>query len=272
MTAAGLTPDRAAPHVEGLESGGTASGPPPRCRVAVVTGAGAGIGAAVARRLAARGDRVVVADRDAAAAEAVAREVDGLAVVVDVTAEGAGDDLVARTIERFGRLDVVVASAGVERVGPVSSLPTGTVRDVLAVNVLGSYDVATAAGRRFQAQGGGGRVVLVGSVNSVRALPGQAAYATSKGAVLMLTRALAVDWAGDGITVNMVAPGVTDTAMSAGSLGDPDRRAALLSRVPMGRPARPEDVAEAVAFLSSVEAGYVTGVCLPVDGGWLAAG
>ncbi|WP_454050340.1 SDR family NAD(P)-dependent oxidoreductase [Cellulomonas sp. Marseille-Q8402] len=241
-------------------------------RVALVTGAGAGIGAAVARRLAARGDRVVCVDRDAGAAESVAREVDGLAVAADVTAAGVGDDLVARAVQRYGRLDAVVTSAGIERTGPASSLPTDTVRESLAVNVLGSYDVATAAGRRFQAQGDGGRVVLVGSVNSLRALPGQAAYATSKGAVLMLARALAVDWALDGITVNVVAPGVTDTAMSAGSLGDPARRDALLSRVPMRRPARPEDVAEAVAFLSAPETGYVTGICLPVDGGWLAAG
>lgn len=241
-------------------------------RVSLVTGAGAGIGAAVARRLAERGDHVVCVDRDGAAADAVAREVDGLAIAADVTAAGVGDDLVARAVERYGRLDAVVTSAGIERTGPASSLPTDAVRDSLAVNVLGSYDVATAAGRRFQAQGDGGRVVLVGSVNSLRALPGQAAYATSKGAVLMLARALAVDWALDGITVNVVAPGVTDTAMSAGSLGDPARREALLARVPMRRPARPEDVAEAVAFLSSPATGYITGVCLPVDGGWLAAG
>jgi NAD(P)-dependent dehydrogenase (short-subunit alcohol dehydrogenase family) len=241
-------------------------------RVSLVTGAGAGIGAAVARRLATRGDRVVVADRDGDAAARVAAELDGLALTADVAVEGAGDDLVGRTVTHHGRLDVVVTSAGIERTGPAATLPTGTVRDSLAVNVLGSFDVAAAAARRFQAQGDGGRVVLVGSVNSLRALPGQAAYATSKGAVLMLARALAVDWAADGITVNMVAPGVTDTAMSAGSLGDPRRRAALLSRVPMGRPARPEDIADAVAFLSGPDAGYITGIALPVDGGWSAAG
>lgn len=241
-------------------------------RVSLVTGAGGGIGAAVARRLAHRGDQVVVVDRDRDAAARIAAELDGLALTADVAAEGAGDDLVARTVAQYGRLDVVVTSAGIERTGPAATLPTSTVRDSLAVNVLGSFDVAAAAARRFQVQGDGGRVVLVGSVNSLRALPGQAAYATSKGAVLMLARALAVDWAADGITVNMVAPGVTDTAMSAGSLGDPERRAALLSRVPMGRPARPEDIADAVAFLSGPEAGYITGIALPVDGGWSAAG
>ncbi|MEW1722043.1 SDR family oxidoreductase [Streptomyces sp. NPDC093109] len=240
-------------------------------RVSLVTGAGAGIGAAIARRLAARGDRVVCADRDGASAAAVARETGGVAVEVDVTADGAGESAVAAAVEHFGRLDALVTSAGIERTAPAEELLTTTVRDILDVNVLGTFDLAAAAARRFLAQGGGGRVVLIGSVNGLRALPGQAGYATSKGAVTMLARALAVDWAEHGVCVNVVAPGVTHTAMSAGSLGDPVRREALLSRVPMRRPARPEEIAEAVAFLSSPEAGYITGICLPVDGGWLAA-
>ncbi|PWJ52755.1 2-deoxy-D-gluconate 3-dehydrogenase [Quadrisphaera granulorum] len=245
-------------------------------RVSLVTGAGAGIGAAVARRLSVRGDRIMCADRDGSAAAAVAEELGGpgraIAVAVDVATEGAGEAAVGAALAAFGRLDAVVACAGVERTAPAHEMPTGTVRDVLAVNVLGSFDVATAAARAMRAQEGGGSVVLVGSVTSFRALPGGAAYATSKGAVLMLAKALAVDWAPDGITVNVVAPGVTDTAMSAASLGDPERREALLARVPMRRPGRPEDIAAAVAFLTSPEAGYITGACLPVDGGWLAAG
>jgi NAD(P)-dependent dehydrogenase (short-subunit alcohol dehydrogenase family) len=240
--------------------------------VTLITGAGAGIGAAVARTLAMRGDRVVCADRDGAAAQSVAEQIGGAAVTVDVTADGAGEAAVRATVEAFGRLDVVVTCAGIEVVGPAEELTATAMRRSLDVNVVGSFDVAAAACRLFIAQACGGRIVLVGSVNSVIALPGQAAYAASKGSVLTLGKALAVDWARHGVTVNVVGPGVTDTAMSAGTLGDPERRAAMMARIPLGRPARPEDIADAVAFLSSDQASYITGAYLPVDGGWLAAG
>ena len=250
----------------------TATVDPSTARVSVVTGAAAGIGRAVAHRLAARGDRVVCVDRDGPAVAAVSAEVGGLGLRLDVAAEGAGDTAVAAAVDRFGRVDVAVACAGIERNGPAAELPVATVAQTLAVNVTAVFDLAASFARQIGTQGGGGRLVLVGSVNSFRALPGQAGYATSKGAVLMLARALAVDWAGLGLTVNVVAPGVTDTAMSARSLGDPDSRAALLSRVPLGRPAHPDEIAGAVAFLTGPDAAYITGACLPVDGGWLAAG
>ncbi|WP_196073281.1 SDR family NAD(P)-dependent oxidoreductase [Nakamurella alba] len=241
-------------------------------RVSLITGGGAGIGAAVAATLAARGDVVVCADRDLAGAQRVAAEIGGTALEMDVTAPGAGDAAVRAVVAQHGRLDVVVTCAGIEKTGPAETLPADLVRTVLDVNVVGSFDVAAAACRQFAEQGDGGRIVLIGSVNSMIALPGQAAYAASKGSVLMLGKALAVDWAKYGVTVNVVAPGVTDTAMSAGSLGDPEKRATMMARIPMGRPAQPSDIADAVAFLSSEHAGYITGAYLPVDGGWLALG
>ena len=120
------------------------------------------------------------------------------------------------------------------------------------------------------AGGAGGRVVLIGSINSRIALGGQAAYCASKGGVAMLGAALAVDWARHGITVNTVGPGVVDTPMSAASLADADRREMLMSRTPLRRPAQPDEIAAVISFLTSPEASYMTGAYVPVDGGWLA--
>jgi NAD(P)-dependent dehydrogenase (short-subunit alcohol dehydrogenase family) len=120
------------------------------------------------------------------------------------------------------------------------------------------------------AAGTGGRIVLIGSINSRIALAGQAAYCASKGGVAMLGAALAVDWAQHGITVNTVGPGVVDTPMSAASLADPARRAMLMGNTPLGRPAAPSEIAAVVAFLASDDASYMTGAYVPVDGGWLA--
>ena len=130
--------------------------------------------------------------------------------------------------------------------------------------------MARAAAAAMQDGGHGGAIVLVGSINSQVALPGSTAYASSKGGVLMLGRALAVDLAPLGIRVNVLGPGVTDTPMSAASLADPERRRTLMGRTPLGRPADPREIAAVAAFLTSEEAGYLTGAFVPVDGGWLA--
>lgn len=241
--------------------------------VSVVTGAASGIGAATAAALAARGDRVICADLDLAGAERVAAGLpDALAVAVDVRDEAGTSALFDDACERYGRIDVAVACAGIEEVAPAEDLETAVFERVLAVNLTGSFLTARAAARHMIAQGDGGRVVLVGSVNSTVALAGQAAYAASKGGVLMLGRALAVDWGPHGITVNVVGPGVTDTPMSADSLRDPERRPFLMAKLPLARPAEPADIADVVAFLASDSARYMTGAYVPVDGGWLAQG
>jgi NAD(P)-dependent dehydrogenase (short-subunit alcohol dehydrogenase family) len=240
--------------------------------VAIVTGAGSGIGRAVAIAFGARGDVVVCADIDEASAAESSSIVGASAspARVDVTDAGACDELIDGVVAEHGHVDVLVTCAGIEVGGPADELSDDAWRRVIDVNLSGSFWCARAAGRAMISAGDGGRIVLIGSINSRIALAGQAAYCSSKGGVAMLGAALAVDWARHGITVNTVGPGVVDTPMSATSLADPERRAMLMGRTPLGRPAAPEEIAAAVAFLTTPEASYVTGAYLPVDGGWLA--
>lgn len=234
--------------------------------VVLVSGGASGIGAAVAARLHADGHAVVVADVQTANPGP-----DGAPVVgCDVTREADCEAAVETAVRRHGRLDGLVACAGIERFGRGDELSAEDFRTVLDVNVTGSFLLARATGRQLLLQGEGGSVVLFGSVNSTVTGVGQAAYCASKGAVLMLGKSLAVDWAADGITVNVVAPGLVETPLTAASRSNPERWASLVSRIPTGRAAQPAEIAGAVAFLLSPDARYVTGSQLTVDGGWLA--
>ena len=234
---------------------------------ALVTGAGSGIGAAAARRFAAGGEAVACVDLDGDAAAKVAAECGGASYMLDVTDAGATEEVVAAAVVALGPLRAVAACAGIETNHPALEIDPADARRVLDVNTVGTLLTARAAARHMQ-ESGGGRIVLVASIAAYTAYRGAAHYAASKGAVVAMTRALAIEWA-PAIAVNAVAPGVTDTPMSAKSLADPAVREKYMARVPLNRPADASEIAEAIWFLASPAASYITGVTLPVDGGWL---
>ncbi|MFF2327089.1 MULTISPECIES: SDR family NAD(P)-dependent oxidoreductase [unclassified Streptomyces] len=240
-------------------------------RTALVTGAASGIGAAIATRLAARGLHIVLADRDEHVAE-VARTVGGEALVLDVTSE---TDL-ARAAG-LPRVDVLVNSAGVPAEAALDDpgFPQA-VRRAFDVNLAGTAAVVGAVLPRLRASDSG-RILNVGSVQGSAAAAGNAAYAASKGGLDALTRALAVDLAPAGILVNALAPGFVDTPMARLADGTIEYATDWFrtvyvehGRIPLRRPARPDEIAAAAEFLVSPDNTYVTGAVLPVDGGLLA--
>jgi NAD(P)-dependent dehydrogenase (short-subunit alcohol dehydrogenase family) len=240
--------------------------------VSIVTGAGSGIGAATARVLSERGDPVVCADVNFEAAERTASDLrDAIAVEVNVSNQASCDHMVEESLRRFGDLDAIVTCAGVEKHGPGHEFSEEDFDLIIDVNLKGTWLSARSAARAMIKAGHGGTMVMIGSINSVRGNPGASAYCASKGGVLMLGRTLALDWAQYGIRVNIVGPGVVDTPMSAKSLADPQRRARMMERTPLGRPAPPEEIASVIAFLTSEASSFMTGAYVPVDGGTLAA-
>jgi NAD(P)-dependent dehydrogenase (short-subunit alcohol dehydrogenase family) len=241
-------------------------------RVSIVTGAGSGIGAATARELAGRGDKVVCADVKLDAVERIAGGLsDALAVEVDVRSAESCDRMVDAALGRYGEVSSIVTCAGVEKHGPGHEFAEEDFEWIIDVNLKGTWLSARSAVRAMIKGGHGGTVVMIGSINSVVGNPGASAYCASKGGVLMLGRTLALDWAQYGIRVNIVGPGVVDTPMSARSLADPQRRAKMMDKTPLGRPAPPEEIATVISFLTSEESSYMTGAFVPVDGGSLAA-
>ncbi len=243
-------------------------------RVAIVTGGGRGIGLATARLFIQEGARIVLGDRDRAA---LAIAVDDLgsdwatSLEVDVTRESDAGRLVEVALERWGRLDVTVNSAGIVSPLPATELSADEWRRVVEVNLTGTFLVCRAAGRAMLSQGSGA-IVNLASMYGKRAVPNRAPYVASKYAVVGLTEALAIEWA-PLVRVNALAPGYTDTGLfrtnQARGGTDVD---ALVARTPLGRLGAPEEIARAALYLASDDAAWVTGHTLVIDGGWTALG
>ena len=239
--------------------------------ISLVTGAGSGIGAATARRFADRGDTVVCTDIDGEAAQ---RTADALPSAIALQHDVASDDATAavfeHVLETYGRVDVAVANAGLIRRGTTLTLSEDDFDVTIDVNVRGAFLTAQAAGRAM-IDGDGGSIVMIGSIHSVRAMRGQPAYAASKGAVLMMSKVLALEWARHGIRVNCVGPGFTETAATAPTIAAPERLSMMMERVPMQRIGDPDEIAAAISFLTSPDASFITGAYLNADGGWLTS-
>ncbi len=243
-------------------------------RVAIMTGAGRGLGRTMALALAAAGADLALASRTAPELESLAGEVEQLgrraiAVPTDVTAPEACEALVAATVERLGRVDILVNNAGMNVRKPALEFTPEEFDQVLAVNLKGYFNGAQAAGRRFVAQGSG-KVINVSSILGSVALANQAAYASSKGAIDQLTKVLALEWASSGVQVNSLGPTYFETELTRPLYEDPERKAFIEERTPMGRWGQPHELAGAVIFLASDASDFVTGQILLVDGGWTA--
>jgi NAD(P)-dependent dehydrogenase (short-subunit alcohol dehydrogenase family) len=244
-------------------------------KVALVAGAGGGIGGAGAEGLAREGAAVVCADIDAAEAEATAARIRAAggragAIALDVRDRAVVDAAVASTVREFARLDVLLDCAGVSHGGTFLDLDHSEWERVIAVNLTGMFHLGQAAARQMVRQGGGGSIINVTSQLAEVARPERAAYVASKGGGRSLTHAMALDLAAHGIRVNAIAPGPTLTGLTRASYGDSERRRATIAQIPLGRLGDPQDLVGAILFLASDESRWTTGSTVTVDGGYNA--
>jgi len=246
-------------------------------RIAIVTGGGRGIGRGIALRFAREGAVVVIADQDRDTAEETADEIrrangESLAIATDIADKGHVDAMIATTIDRYGRIDVLVNNAAIALLyEPFFSISAESWRRMIDVNLSGAFWCSQGTARHMAAQGHGA-IVNIGSVNSFHPEADVAHYAASKGGILLLTRAMAIDLAPFGIRVNAIAPGATHTERTETFDRDPANEgltARALATIPLRRRGETDEIAAAAVFLASDEASFVQGHTLVVDGGQL---
>ena len=243
-------------------------------KVAIVTGAASGIGKATALLFAEHGAKVVVADIDADRAHQTLisiRDRGGTATYVqtDVTISANTEQMVQETLSRHGQLDILVSSAGIAMRLPVADLPEADWHRCLDVNLTGVYLSAKAAIPAMQ-ENRGGSIINISSIYGLVGADVRAAYVASKGGVTNLTRGMALDYAEANIRVNCICPGFVETPLVAGVVKTPEEYRKLADKHPMRRLAQPEEIAYGALYLASDESAFVTGIALPIDGGYTA--
>jgi glucose 1-dehydrogenase len=244
-------------------------------KVAIITGAATGIGQAIAIRFAREGAAVVVdhvgkPDAPNKTEEAI-KSFGGrtIAVAADISAPEQVQNLLASAVKAFGKLDIVVNNAGIEKKFAFVDYPLEDLQKILAVNLVGPFLVSQSAARQMIQQGHGGRIINISSVHEDLPMPTNSAYCASKGGLRMLARTIAVELGKDKITVNNIGPGAVYTLIDADVEAKPEMEKALMSEIPLNRWGKPEEIAGLAVYLASDEAAYVTGSTYFIDGGML---
>jgi gluconate 5-dehydrogenase len=246
-----------------------------RDRVALITGGNRGLGKAIAQALAEAGGQVALTSRDLNRAQIAAQEINTATgqhcrgYACDVTSPEQVEAVVSQVVADFGRLDILVNNAGINIRGAIDQLSLEEFEQVQATNVTGVWLMCRSAAPHMKAQGYG-RVINMGSMLSVVSIPERTPYATSKGAVLQMTRTLALEWAPLGITVNAILPGPFGTEMNTPLLNDPEKYQAFVDQIPMGRWGELDEIGGLAVFLASDAASFITGAGILIDGGWAA--